>query len=87
MHYEEPEVDELDPADADIDHEVAAEIEAEANLEADAEAALISDLEDNTFNCAECNNNFSIEDSTIFGYRWICTDCLPMVEHLERAQE
>jgi hypothetical protein len=84
MHYEEPETEELD---AELEQELVVEDAAEANFEAAAEAALISDLEDNTFNCAECNNNFPIEDSTIFGYRWICTDCLPMVEHLERAQE
>jgi hypothetical protein len=75
MHYEEPEVDELDPADADIDHEVAAEIEAEANIDDDAEAALISHLEENTFTCEECRNDFMIEDSRRFGFKWVCSDC------------
>lgn len=83
MHYEEPEVDELDLADADIDHEVAAEIEAEANIEDAAEAALIAHLEENTFNCDECNNNFGIEDSRRFGFRLVCSDCCLILDEEE----
>lgn len=84
MHYEEPEVDELDLADADIDHEVAAEIEAEANIDDAVEAALISDLEDNTFTCAECRNNFALDESFVFGQLWVCGDCIGMLEQTEK---
>ena len=79
MHYEEPEENELDPADADVDHEIAAEIEAEANHDINAEEALISHLEENTFTCAECRNNFEIEDSCHYGPLLVCNDCHRMM--------
>jgi len=79
MHYEEPEENELDPADADIDHEVAAEIEAEVNQDINAEEALIARMEENTFICAECRNRFEIEDSRHYGMLLVCDDCHRMM--------
>lgn len=77
MHYEEPEENELDPAD--VDHGIETEIDAEINHDKNAEEAIIAHLEENTFTCGECHNNFEIDDSCYYGLLLVCNDCHRMM--------
>jgi hypothetical protein len=74
--HEQVDQDNLDALNAEL-----AQIAAE---EAAAKAAIEEDMD--TFVCNDCGNTFDIEDSTNFpGSRWICCDCLRILE--EQVQD
>lgn len=64
-----------------------AELDRIAQEDAEAESLLIATLIDNSFTCAECGNQFEIEDSYIWrGVIRICKDCADMLEQMATAE-